>query len=133
MDARSCFFNHVEGKAHPLCCLSPSPAAARALTSALSLLTGRASVARAALAGAGVPHQDGLPVVLALPTAAGAEFQQELIQSPPQVLPFALHVAQVAPAEDFVDGLQLQGMEMEMDSMETISAGHRLGCCDIAG
>lgn len=80
-----------------------------ALTWALALLTGRAPVARAAVAGAGVPQQDGLPVVVALPAAAGAEFQQELIQSPLQVLPLALHVAQVAPAQDFVDGLQLQG------------------------
>lgn len=131
MDARSCWISHVEGEIHPLCCLCPSLAAPWALTSALGLLAGRASVARAALAGAGVSHQDGLPVVLARSTAAGVEFQQELIQSPFQVLPFGFHVAEVAPAEDFVDGLQLRGMEV--DSMEAISAGHQLGCSDIAG
>lgn len=109
MGARRCWFGHVEREIHPLCCLSPCPAAAWALTWALPLLAGRASVARAALAVAGVPQQDGLPVVVALPTAAGAEFQQEFLQSPPQVLPFALRAAEVAPGEDFVDGLQLQG------------------------
>lgn len=119
------------GKSIPFAAFAPPLLPPWALTSALGLLAGRASVARAALAGAGVSHQDGLPVVLARSTAAGVEFQQELIQSPLQVLPFGFHVAEVAPAEDFVDGLQLRGMEV--DSMEAISAGHQLGCSDIAG
>lgn len=94
-----------KGKSIPFVPFPP----AWALTWALPLLAGRAPVARAAVAGAGVPQQHRLPVVLALPTAAGAELQQELIQSPLQVLPLALHAAQVAPAQDFMDGLQLQG------------------------
>lgn len=80
-----------------------------ALTWAVGVLAGGPSVPRAAVAGAAVPQQHGLPVVEAGPAATGAEFQQELTQSPPQVLLFALHVAEAAPAQDFVDGLQLQG------------------------
>lgn len=54
------------------------------------------------------------------------ELQQIIVQSPFQILPFGFHVAKVASAENFVDGLQLR--RMEMNSMEAISAGHQLRC-----
>lgn len=120
--------NHVEGKTLSLCCLSPFPAAGarRGLTSALSLLAGRASVTWSTLAEARVSYQNGFTVVLARSAAAGVELQQVIVQSPLQVLPFGFHVAKVASAENFVDGLQLH--RMEMNSMETISAGQQLRC-----
>lgn len=71
MDARSCWISHVEGEIHPLCCLCPSPAAPRALTSALGLLAGRASVARAALAGAVSPTRTGSPLFWHVPQRQG--------------------------------------------------------------
>lgn len=66
-----------------------------------------ALVPRLALADTRVTHQDGLAVVLARSAAASIELQQVIIQSPLQVLPLGFHVGEVAPAENFVDGLQL--------------------------
>jgi len=120
--------NHEEGKILSLFCLSPSPAmdACQGLTLAPSLLAGRASVTWSTLAKARVSHQNGLTVVLAWSAAAGIEFQQVIIQSPFQVLPFGFHVAKVASAENFVNGLQL--CRIEVKSKETVSAGLRLRC-----
>lgn len=118
----------MEWKTLSLCCLLPSPAAGahQGLTSVLSPLTGRASITWSTLAETCVSHQNGFTVVLAWSAAAGVELQQVIVQSPFQVLPFGFHVAKVASAENFVDGLQLH--RMEMNSVETISAGRQLRC-----
>lgn len=124
--------SHVKGQTLSLCCLLPSPAlgARWGLTSALRLLAGRAFVTWSTLAEACVSHQNGFTIVLARSAAAGVEFQQVIVQSPFQILPFGFHVAKVASAENFMDGLQLR--KMEMNSMETISAGHQPRCCHTA-
>lgn len=104
----------------------PATGARRGLTLALGLLAGGASITWSTLAETRVSHQNGFAVVLARSAVAGVEFQQVFVQSPFQVLPFGFHVAKVASAENFMDGLQLR--RVEMNSMETVSAGHQRRC-----
>lgn len=106
----------------------PSMGAHWDLTLVLSLLTDRATVSRPALARALISHQDRFSIVLARPTATGIEFQQVLIQSPLQVLPFGFHVASITSAQDFVDRLQLHRVEIKNGGWG-FQLGTKLRCC----
>lgn len=132
VDAKSCWLTTWRGKPRPFAAFHPpSTMVARwGLTLAPGLFTGSASITWSALAEAHVSHQNGFTIVLTWSAATGVELQQVIVQSSFQVLPFGFHVAKVGSAENFVDGLQLCGVEM--NSMETISAGQQLRCCHAA-